>query len=276
MGLKDLLTIPDGRASRRRCHRRAGSLFRGRLRPTWAGADAGAARPRTHLFGHAAGRSRSAPRSQRWGAMSSWNATSPRWPPLAPLSRGHSTTPCGNTPPPRWVGPFPRVHPKRTASAESPEPVKVWQESTRHWLMEIAIAGFGTTGAADAGPVQRHAGAVAGRAANDAPRRSADRLPTRIAQRHAHRGAAERARFPLGRPVDAGHDRGLRPPALLSGKKISGTLAPLGIDLRHHGYFVSADVYGVLERRPTARGAHHALFVQGGCHSRIGNVAVLR
>jgi hypothetical protein len=39
----------------------------------------------------------------------------------------------------------------------------------------------------------------------------------------------------------------LRLPAPSAGKKVSGTLAPLGIDLRHHGYFVSADVYSLLD-----------------------------
>jgi hypothetical protein len=39
----------------------------------------------------------------------------------------------------------------------------------------------------------------------------------------------------------------LRPPAPAGGQKVSATLAPLGIDLRHHGYFVSAVVYALAE-----------------------------
>ncbi len=36
-------------------------------------------------------------------------------------------------------------------------------------------------------------------------------------------------------------------PAPVGGTKVSGKLFPLGADLRHHGFFASVDVYGVLE-----------------------------
>jgi hypothetical protein len=39
----------------------------------------------------------------------------------------------------------------------------------------------------------------------------------------------------------------LRPPAPPAGTKVSGTLTPLGADLRQHGYAVSCDVYALLE-----------------------------
>ncbi|HKB38440.1 MAG TPA: hypothetical protein VKD72_18500, partial [Gemmataceae bacterium] len=36
-------------------------------------------------------------------------------------------------------------------------------------------------------------------------------------------------------------------PAAAGGTRVNGKLFPLGVDLRHHGFFVSADVYGLLE-----------------------------
>src|SRR5690606_16769456 len=39
----------------------------------------------------------------------------------------------------------------------------------------------------------------------------------------------------------------LRQPPEPAGEPVSGTFSPLGVDLRGHGYLVSADVYGLLE-----------------------------
>ena len=93
------------------------------------------------------------------------------------------------------------------ASIAVPDPVKVWQESTRHWLMELAIAGFGQLEPQTLAPF-----------AATLEQLQAEPLMTRLAAlltgfrqellaRHAHRGTAERPRVSLGRPVDASHDR---------------------------------------------------------------------
>ncbi|HKI31204.1 MAG TPA: hypothetical protein VKA46_05015 [Gemmataceae bacterium] len=143
----------------------------------------------------------------------------------------------------------------RTPSGESadepavapPEPVKVWQESTRHWLMEIAIAGFGQLEPQTLAPF-----------AATLEQLQAEPLTTRLAAlltgfRQELLNAMPIAALPA-LPAFRWADlwtramiAALRPPAPAAGKKVSGTLSPLGIDLRHHGYFVSADVYGVLD-----------------------------
>jgi hypothetical protein len=131
----------------------------------------------------------------------------------------------------------------------APESVKVWQESTRHWLMEIAIAGFG----------QLEPQALAPFAAT-LEQLQAEPLATRLAAlltgfQQELLGAMPIAALPSV-PAFRWADlwtramiAALRPTAPPAGKKVSGRLAPLGIDLRQHGYFVSAEVYGVLEGR---------------------------
>jgi hypothetical protein len=127
------------------------------------------------------------------------------------------------------------------------EPVKVWQESTRHWLMEIAIAGFGQVDAQALAPFSATLEQL-----------QAEPLTTRLAAlltgfRQELLGAMPVSALPSV-PAYRWADlwtramlAALRPPAPMDGDKVSATLAPLGIDLRHHGYFVSAVVYAVAE-----------------------------
>jgi hypothetical protein len=131
--------------------------------------------------------------------------------------------------------------------AAAPEPVKVWQESTRHWLMEIAIAGFGQVDAQALAPFSATLEQL-----------QAEPLTTRLAAlltgfRQELLTAMPVAALPSV-PVFRWADlwtramlAALRPPPATAGEKVSATLAPLGIDLRHHGYFVSAVVYALAE-----------------------------
>jgi hypothetical protein len=134
-----------------------------------------------------------------------------------------------------------------------PEPVRVWQESTRHWLMEIAIAGFGQLEPQTLAPF-----------AATLEQLQAEQLTTRLAalltgfQQELLNAMpiAALPEVPAFRWADLwtrAMIAALRPPSSLVGTKVSGTLSPLGMDLRHHGFFVSADVYGVLERDKEAR-----------------------
>jgi hypothetical protein len=134
-------------------------------------------------------------------------------------------------------------------AAAVPEPVKVWQESTRHWLMEIAIAGFGQLEPQTLAPFSATLEQL-----------QAEPLTTRLAAlltgfQQELLNAMPVAALPSV-PVFRWADlwtramiAALRPSAPAAGEKVSGTLALLGVDLRHHGYFISADVYGVLEAR---------------------------
>jgi hypothetical protein len=133
------------------------------------------------------------------------------------------------------------------AAVAVPEPMRVWQESTRHWLMEIAIAGFGQLEPQTLAPF-----------AATLEQLQAEPLATRLAAlltgfQQELLGAMPIAALPSV-PAFRWADlwtramiAALRPPAPAAGKKVSGTLAPLGLDLRHHNYFVSADLYGALD-----------------------------
>jgi hypothetical protein len=159
--------------------------------------------------------------------------------------RKHAAAALGRTPPDGAAG--------EPAAPAVPEPVKVWQESTRHWLMEIAIAGFGQLEPQTLAPF-----------AATLEQLQAEPLTTRLAAlltgfRHELLNAMPVSVLPAV-PAYRWADlwtramvAALRPPALPAGTKVSGTLSPLGMDLRHHGYFVSADVYGVLDGGNEAR-----------------------
>jgi hypothetical protein len=155
--------------------------------------------------------------------------------------RKHAAAALGRTPPDESA--------EEPGVATLPEPIKVWQESTRHWLMEIAIAGFGQLEPQTLAPFaatleQLQAEPLATRLAallTGFRQELLNAMPiTALPSVPAFRWADLWTRAMIG---------ALRTPAPVSGKKVSGTLAPLGIDLRHHGFFVSADVYGVFDDR---------------------------
>lgn len=131
--------------------------------------------------------------------------------------------------------------------AANPETVQVWQESARHWLMEIAIAGFGQVDAQALAPFSATLEQLQGE-----PR--ATRLAALVTgfrqELLSAMPVAALPSVPTFRWADLWTRAmlaALRPPAPADGEQVSVTLAPLGIDLRHHGYFVSAVVYAVAE-----------------------------
>jgi hypothetical protein len=131
-------------------------------------------------------------------------------------------------------------------AAEAPGPVRVWQESTRHWLMELALAGFQQLEYQTLAPF-----------ASTLEQLQGEPLLTRLAAlltgfQQELLGSLPIASLP-GVPVYRWADLwtramlgGVRPPPERAGRKVSGTLSVLGADLRQHGYFVSCDVYALL------------------------------
>ncbi len=128
-----------------------------------------------------------------------------------------------------------------------PDRVKVWQESVRHWLMEIAIAGFSQLDGQTLAPFAATLEQLQG-----------EPLTTRLAAlltgfREELLNAMPIAALPSV-PVFRWADLwtramvgSLRTPHPSAGSKVNGSFAPLGVDLRHHGYFVSAVIYGLLD-----------------------------
>jgi hypothetical protein len=145
--------------------------------------------------------------------------------------------------------PLPEEPAQDSGESAAPEPIKVWQESTRHWLTEIAIAGFGQIEPQTLAPF---AATLEQLQAEPSATRLAALLTGFREELLNAMPAAALPRIPAFRWTDLWARAMIaaqRPPAPLAGKKVSGTLALLGVDLRHHGYFLSADVYGVLEGR---------------------------
>jgi hypothetical protein len=129
---------------------------------------------------------------------------------------------------------------------EVPGPVKVWQESTRHWLMELALAGFKQLEPQTLAPFAATLDQLQG-----------EPLVTRLAalltgfrqELLEAMPVAALPSVPVYRWVDLWTRAmvgSLRPPPALTGRKVSGTLRVLGVDLRHHGSFASFDAYALL------------------------------
>src|SRR5262249_20608400 len=126
-------------------------------------------------------------------------------------------------------------------AAEENGPLRVWQESTRHWLMELALAGFRQGKHSTLAPFGAALEQLQGH-----PR--ASRLAALLT---GFLGGLLQAlpitampKVPICRWVDlwTGAMIGsLRAPLPPSGQKVSGGLTVLGVDLRHHGCFVSFD-----------------------------------
>ena len=128
-----------------------------------------------------------------------------------------------------------------------PEAVKGWQESTRHWLMELAIAGFGQLDPQALAPFAATLEQLQGEPA-------ATRLAALLTGFHNEllRSLPISALpyVPIYRWADLWTRAmvgSLRAAPSAAGRKVNGTLSPLGMDLRQHGFFVSTEVYGLLE-----------------------------
>jgi hypothetical protein len=140
----------------------------------------------------------------------------------------------------------PAAGPAAAPPAAEEGPVAVWQESARNWLMELALAGFQQLEAQTLAPFLSTLEHLQGEART--ARLAAiltgflnellDALPvSALPSVPLYRWADLWTRCMLG---------SLRPPSPPAGTKVSGTLTPLGADLRQHGYAVSCDVYALL------------------------------
>ena len=127
----------------------------------------------------------------------------------------------------------------------SPPGVDAWMESARHWLMELALAGFMQLDAAALWPFtatlehlhEQPATLRLGMFLTGVQRELMDALPV-----------GELEVVPVRRWADL-WTRGMiaatgLPPAVAA-ERVSGTFYPLGCDLRHHPNAVSAALYGL-------------------------------
>lgn len=137
---------------------------------------------------------------------------------------------------------------------ETPPPaVRNLLEAVRHWLMEVALAGFRNIEHATLAPFFNTLEQLQG----EPPLTRIAALLTGFLR---ELGAALPIHAPEAVPIYRWADlwtRGmvgsLRVAAVSAGSKTTGKLSPLGVDLRHHGFFVSADVYALLETAGTLR-----------------------
>jgi hypothetical protein len=127
-------------------------------------------------------------------------------------------------------------------------PVAVWRDSAQHWLMELAQTGFSNLDQATVAPF-----AATLTQLQDEPRLS--RWAALLTGFHQELLHALPVSALLALPVFRWADLwaralvgSLQPvPALPAGQAVSGTLAPLGVDVCQHGTFFSAVVHAALE-----------------------------
>lgn len=142
--------------------------------------------------------------------------------------------------------------PAREAEEAMPPNISAWMESARHWLMELALAGFMQLDAAILAPFtatleqlhEENKTVRLGMFLTGILREFMDALPV-----------GELEVVPKRRWADL-WTRGMIAatglPTPPQKEKVSGAFYPLGCDLRHHPNAVSAVLYGVLE--PTGKG----------------------
>jgi hypothetical protein len=131
--------------------------------------------------------------------------------------------------------------------------VKVWQESTRHWLMELALAGFKQLEDSTLAPFAATLEQIQG---EPQLTRQAALLTGFLHELLDAMPISGQPSLPVYRWADLWTRAmigSLRPPSAPAGQKVSGTLSVLGVDLRHHGYFASFDVYALLEEAERPR-----------------------
>lgn len=136
-------------------------------------------------------------------------------------------------------------------SADVPA-LRNWQESTRQWLMELALAGFQQLESPTLAPFAATLEQIQGE-----PKltRLGALLTGFLNELLSSLPIASLPSVPLYRWVDLwtrGMVGSLHVPEM-TGSKVNGKLTPLAADLRHHGFFVSADIYGLLESTGKAR-----------------------
>jgi hypothetical protein len=130
---------------------------------------------------------------------------------------------------------------------ETSGPVGVWQESTRHWLMELAVAGFRQLEYQTLAPFSSTLEHLQGEPSTV---RLAALLTGFLNELLGALPTAALPELPVYRWADLWTRAmvgSLRAPVAPAGRKVGGALTPLGVDLRQHGYFVSFDAYALLE-----------------------------
>ena len=139
------------------------------------------------------------------------------------------------------------------APAEASGPLGTWLESTRHWLMELALAGFRQLEPQALAPFTATLEHLQGEAQAS---RLAALLTGFLGELLKGMPVAALPRVPIYRWVDLWTRAmigALRAPAALTGAKVGGRLTVLGVDLHHHGSFVSFDAYALLEQADGTR-----------------------
>jgi hypothetical protein len=136
-----------------------------------------------------------------------------------------------------------------SAPADAAGSLAVWQESSRNWLMELALAGFQQLEESTLAPFVATLEHLQGE-----PRatRLASVLTGFLRELLDALPVASLPEVPVYRWVDLwtrAFLASVNPPAPPAGRKVSGTLTVLGVDLRQHGYFVSFDCYALLENQ---------------------------
>jgi hypothetical protein len=145
----------------------------------------------------------------------------------------------------------PPAAPQRPDGRRSPGcegPVAAWRDSAQHWLMELAQTGFSNLDLATVAPFAATLSQL-----QDDPRLSRwAALLTGFHQELLHSlPVSALPALPVFRWADLWARAlvgSLQPvPPLPVGQAVRGTLAPLGVDVRQHGTFLSVIVHAVLE-----------------------------
>jgi hypothetical protein len=133
------------------------------------------------------------------------------------------------------------------APAPASGPIAVWQESTRNWLMELALAGFQQIEAQTIAPFLSTLEHLQGEPATV---RQAALLTGLLHELLDALPVSALPAIPLYRWTDLWTRAmlgSILPPVPAGGTKVNGDLTLLGADLRQHGYAVSCDIYALLE-----------------------------
>lgn len=146
--------------------------------------------------------------------------------------------------------PRPALEALAAPAAQQPPPqLAVWLESTRHWLMELALAGFSNLGVDTLLPFQATLEAM-----QPEPRlaRHAALLSGLLNELLSVFPTQGRPQVPLLRWADL-WTRAMvlcaSPPAAVPTRPVSGELRLLAADLRQHATFASLVAYGVLREK---------------------------
>ncbi len=131
-------------------------------------------------------------------------------------------------------------------NSEVPAHLKVWLDSVRHWLMEIALVGYARLEVATLLPFMATLESIQGEALLW---RQAAILTGYFNELMGAVPIADNTAIPIYRWVDLWTQLmvgALQPTSLPKPKLVSGNLEVLGMDLRHHANVVSFTAYGLL------------------------------